>query len=743
MRTLAMSLFTFLLLASLGRVAGAAAVDALDEAEQTIVRKLSEDRAYFAWRIKQKKENTAQAEIKRMGKEAFNEEVKRARQLTPVVDYLLTEVEKNREGARISLAKVKSPTYQMLGNYLNLIGTIRARQYARAKVFAERIDLSVGFGKTQSMPEFMDVLTRHLYYMQAMVRYNLHEDEQAVKWFGQISADTEVKAMSLKKKRDLVNTRLADLHKHAIAVAAFDNTTKKEADAWIAPSISEILVNDLTNLTGLKVVERQRMADVLNEIALGQLGVVNEDEAARFGQQLGAGTVVVGTYSVANSTFMVSGRLVHVESGTILASSTKQGSEDTVVATTREMALDLLSRSGILTVSEARKIEASDMPKQAAVKAVAQAKMLMASKPDQARELFEKAMRSDPAYANAFEELRMKFKDVTAQVAIMPFSNTTKKSEDDWMQEGIAESLNADVALLGFSTVERLQLKGLLQFQAQTVAAEQALGADSSGSVDGLTELGNKVAANFMIVGSFQRFADQLKINSRFLDVESGQILWAGSTQGAYTEYAKLLTDLVGQLGKHLNHPIDAAQMAKMVEGKPSIEEFKKFMLTQIAQTDQKVNSGVENREELAKNRLAERVQVKLDEAGKAAELRKWIGAGGVATGAVLATIAQLVAADNRERAGRNYAAAGLSIREEDVNHYNDRGDSFAAKETVWNVVSVAGLGLAAAGAVYWYLTANVEIDLKGVDLTVGNGLGNVSVVPADSGASIYYGGTW
>jgi TolB-like protein len=729
----------------------AASKDALDEAEQIIVRKLSEDKAYFNWRLKQKKKGIVPKDIKKNRKEVFKKEVARARVLVPVIDYIINTANKKKKGERINLKKVKAPTYRVLSNYLNLIGTIRSGNFERARVIANKINLTVGFGKTQSMKDFGLALTRHLYYMKGIVLYNLREDKKAVRWFGQIKADVEVRAMNLKKKRDLANTRLADLHKKPVAVSNFVNLTKAKDAEWISGAASEVIINDLSGLTTLKLIERQRMADILREAELGMLGIVDEDDASKVGGQLGAGTIVIGSYSVKNGTFTISGRLVHVESGTVLNASMKQGSDKAIIATTREMSIDLLSSAGLLTALDSRKIQSARMPKEAAVKAIAEAKLLMASKPEEARELFEKAMKSDPTYANAFNELRMKFKDVTAMVAVMPFSNTTQKKEDDWMKEGIAESLMSDIEILGFNTVERLQLRKVIQFETDlTTKKSMGLGSVSDDSV---SFLGKKLAVNFMVVGSYQRFSDQLKINMRFLDVETAQILYSSSVQGKYQDYPVLIVDLINNLGKHLNRPLDSKQMEKMVQGKPSLEEFKKFMRKQVAQDElalkangnnwkEKQKQDEETKRELFRQRMQVQIQERLDQANQGNEMRKWISVGGIGGGLLLTVLGQILSVENNNQASKYQALAEQSIRLEDIQTNNSLYEDYKNKGTAWSVVSYTGLAVAAAGAVYWFLTSEPDVDLDGLEYPQ-EGNSGFSVGSTETGLGLNYSVRW
>jgi len=364
-----------LLLSSISIPTFSAEKNALDEAEGIIYRKLSEDRAYFKWRIKQKKTGEKPKDIK--GK-VFEDEVKRAKIMVPVLNYILKTVDTKKAGERIVMARVKSPVYKMLARYLNLIGNVRASSFSMAKANADSIDFSIGFGKTQSMKDYGLKLTRHFYYIKGIVMYHLHEDGDAVQWFGQIKKDEAVKNMNLKLKRDLENTRLADLHKKPIAVTLFKNNTKDKKHSWIRGAITEVVTNDLVNFTTLKVVERERIVDALKEIKLSKVGIVDETAAAKFGRILGAATIVVGSYSIIDNTFMVNGRLLHVESGTVLQSSVKKSSENAMFKTIREMTLDLLSKAGLLTVKETRQIETAHLPKNIAVKAISEAKLLLA-----------------------------------------------------------------------------------------------------------------------------------------------------------------------------------------------------------------------------------------------------------------------------------------------------------------------------------------------------------------------------
>ena len=720
--------------------------NALDEAESIIYRKLSEDRAYFKWRIKQKKTGEKPNDIKG---QVFEDEIKRSKIMVPVINYMLQTINKKKAGERLEIARVKSPVYKMLANYLNLIGNVRASNFSRAKSNSDNINLSIGFGKTQSMKDYGLKLTRHYYYIKGIIMYHLHEDSNAVQWFGQIKKDEEVKNMNLKLKRDLENTRLADLHKKPIAVTLFKNNTNDKNKNWIKSAITEVVTNDLVNFTTLKVVERERMVDALKEIKLSKIGIVDETAASKFGRVLGASTIVIGSYSIIDNTFMVNGRLVHVESGTVLQSSVKRSAENAMFKTIREMTLDLLNKAGLLTVKESRQIETAHLPKNVAVKAISEARLLLASKPEKAKQLFEKAMKSDPAYANAFNELRMKFKDVAATVAVMPLANITKKKDDDWMSYGIAETLSTDIAVLGFRTVERLQLSTLLK-QETELARQLALRGDDVSGLE-IATIAKKATANFIIVGSYQHFANELKVNIRFLDVESAQILYTSSSTGKYEDYSKITTNLISNMSIYLNRPITEKQVAKMVKGKPTIKEFKQFMLKEVAKSELATKEELKKEKEKKKKKEEEKkkqlvitinkqVNEQVKEATKSNAMRKYISAGGVAAGLIVSGLGFYLFTSAAEK---SYLAKGESRSEVNIDklqELNTQIDDYSNQALLWNGVTLAGAGLTAASAVYWFLTKESEVDLKDLDMSIlDDTKPKVSVVPLENAFAVTY----
>ncbi|MBI3946210.1 MAG: tetratricopeptide repeat protein [Armatimonadetes bacterium] len=99
-------------------------------------------------------------------------------------------------------------------------------------------------------------------------------------------------------------------------------------------------------------------------------------------------------------------------------------------------------------------------------------------------------------------------------VAVMPFEAHSPREEDKFLEGGIAETVTGALARVqSLQVIERAQLK--------RVTDELRLG--QSGLVDERTaaQIGKLVAARHMALGSFTRLGSSMRINCRFVEVET------------------------------------------------------------------------------------------------------------------------------------------------------------------------------------------------------------------------------
>lgn len=110
----------------------------------------------------------------------------------------------------------------------------------------------------------------------------------------------------------------ADSSTLTLAVLDFKNISGQFALDALEKSIPEMLKTELSRSeSGLFVVERQKLAAILQEQALGQTGVLDEQTAQRVGQLVGAQFLVSGEISTVGSKLRIDCHILKVETGQV------------------------------------------------------------------------------------------------------------------------------------------------------------------------------------------------------------------------------------------------------------------------------------------------------------------------------------------------------------------------------------------------------------------------------------------
>ncbi|MDP6582264.1 MAG: FlgO family outer membrane protein, partial [Vicinamibacterales bacterium] len=118
-------------------------------------------------------------------------------------------------------------------------------------------------------------------------------------------------------------------------------------------------------------------------------------------------------------------------------------------------------------------------------------------------------------------------------VAVVPFSNITRVSSDDWIGDGIAETVRAELQALGLPVLERV-----------------LVGADAGDTADGgsAVRLGRQLGASWVVSGAYQRLGDYLRITARVVDATSGVVLRAAKADGTLDDIFALQDRIVAAL---------------------------------------------------------------------------------------------------------------------------------------------------------------------------------------------------
>lgn len=113
------------------------------------------------------------------------------------------------------------------------------------------------------------------------------------------------------------------LEKKSLAVKDFEVITGSNKDA--ARYVQEDITSLLVNSGQFNVVERAKLGTVLEEIELGQSGVIDPATVQKAGMLLGAEVILTGTLAAAGEQWNVNLRLVNTAKGLIFAAVHKLG----------------------------------------------------------------------------------------------------------------------------------------------------------------------------------------------------------------------------------------------------------------------------------------------------------------------------------------------------------------------------------------------------------------------------------
>jgi TolB-like protein len=192
----------------------------------------------------------------------------------------------------------------------------------------------------------------------------------------------------------------------AVAVLYFDNNCliDKEKYDGLRKGLCDIMITELSKMSGLAVVEREQLQKALAEIALGQSGAIDESSAPRVGKLLGARVIMLGSFMRDMSADMrIDARLVEVETGKILKAEEASGNAKKVFKLTKKLTFKIAEDLHVaIDPGEKKRIESTDQVDFDALMAYSQGLALL-DKGDKsgARREFEAAIALDKTFERA------------------------------------------------------------------------------------------------------------------------------------------------------------------------------------------------------------------------------------------------------------------------------------------------------------------------------------------------------
>jgi TolB-like protein len=131
----------------------------------------------------------------------------------------------------------------------------------------------------------------------------------------------------------------------------FDNASISEDQRNLDPlsqGLASMMIQDISKSEHMRVVERDRINFLVDELKLQQSDLVDKSTAVEMGKLVGAQTILMGSFMKINKKDMkLFGRLVSVETSEILKAAEVEGDPDDIFELQKDLVLKVLGELNI------------------------------------------------------------------------------------------------------------------------------------------------------------------------------------------------------------------------------------------------------------------------------------------------------------------------------------------------------------------------------------------------------------
>ncbi|MFH1759472.1 MAG: CsgG/HfaB family protein [bacterium] len=205
-------------------------------------------------------------------------------------------------------------------------------------------------------------------------------------------------------------------NKIAVAVLYFENNSliNKEAYDGLKKGLCDIMITELSKMSGLHVVEREKLAKIMEEIALGQSGAVDESAAPKIGKLLGAQILMFGSYiKDMGRNIRIDTRMVKVETGEVLKAEEITGNAKSLFKLIKKLCFKIAEELDVkVTAHEMKLIKETDKINLDALLTYSEGlELLDSGDKDGALKKFEKTLEMDNSFDRVKQQI-VKIKEV-------------------------------------------------------------------------------------------------------------------------------------------------------------------------------------------------------------------------------------------------------------------------------------------------------------------------------------------
>jgi tetratricopeptide (TPR) repeat protein len=223
---------------------------------------------------------------------------------------------------------------------------------------------------------------------------------------------------------------------NSVAVLYFKNMGKKKDLDPIQKGLADMVITDLSKVKKIKVVERVRMQKMIEEMGLGQTGLVDETTSPRMGKLLGASKLIQGSFmDLAKEAVRLDAGVVQVKPGKDIQPQKIQGKMAKFFQLEKDLVFGILDRMAV-PLTQAEKDDIRIIPTENLLAFMAYCRALDYEDRGMLRESrqeYQKAIELDPKFQPASQGSSRVDRLTAAQMSVT-------RLEDIFIQETVGTS---------------------------------------------------------------------------------------------------------------------------------------------------------------------------------------------------------------------------------------------------------------------------------------------------------------
>ncbi len=165
-------------------------------------------------------------------------------------------------------------------------------------------------------------------------------------------------------------------------------------------------------------------------------------------------------------------------------------------------------------------------------------------------------------------------------IAVLPFQNMSGNPAEDWYSDGLTETLITDLSKLGRLFV--IAPHSSFAYKGKTVDARQ---------------MGRELGVRYLLEGSVQRTADQVRINAQLIEAETGRGLWAQRYDRSSADIFAIQDDLTDKIVTELSGRLWGEQVRRWRRSTRSREAYELWLQGWMLQEKETREAYAESKE--------------------------------------------------------------------------------------------------------------------------------------------------